>query len=101
MTYEPELQLKLFFWNCNGYPWNAGIDIDELTNKADVVLLVKTWEHDAQRINGLEKYNVHSLMWSKSLKQRRGQGGVACMIKKGLEDFVSIVKDDKHNIMYG
>ncbi|RYA45856.1 endonuclease/exonuclease/phosphatase family protein [Enterobacter cloacae complex sp. GF14B] len=96
MTYETELQLKICFWNCNGYPWNAGVGIDELTSKADVVLLVETWEHDTQRINGLEDYNVHSLMWSKNLKQRRGQGGVACMVKKGLEDFVSIVKDDKY-----
>ncbi|RYA62356.1 hypothetical protein DD598_30455, partial [Enterobacter cloacae complex sp. 2DZ2F16B1] len=46
--------------------------------------------------NSLEDYNLHSLMWSKNLKQRRGQGGLACMVKKGLEDFVSIVKDDKY-----
>jgi len=73
-----------------------GIAIDELTDEADVMLLVETWEHDTQRINGLGKYNVHSLMWTQNAKQRRGQGGVACLIKKGLEDYVSIVKDDKH-----
>ena len=54
MTYETELQLKVCFWNCNGYPWNTGIGIDELTNHADIVLLVETWELDAQRIDGRE-----------------------------------------------
>ena len=86
--------LRVCFWNCNGYPWNKGIKIDELTNEADIILLVETWEHDAQRILGLDKYNVHSLMWPKNPRQRRGQGGVACM--KGLEEYVSIIKEDKH-----
>ena len=35
-------------------------------------------------------------MWAKNARQRRGQGGVACMIKRGLEEYVSVVKKDKH-----
>ena len=62
-TYGTKILLKIYFWNCNGYAWNVGIGIDELINKFDVELFVETWEHDVERINGLEKYNVHSLMW--------------------------------------
>ena len=97
MTYGTTSRLRLYFWNCNGFPWNAGIGIDEITkNDADIVLLAETWEHETQRINGLGIYNVHSLMWERNAKQQRGQGGVACLIRKGCEAFISIVKNDKH-----
>ena len=29
-------------------------------------------------------------------RQRRGQGGVACLIKKEIEKYVSIIKNDEH-----
>lgn len=95
MTYETNSCLRISFWNCNGYPWNAGIGIDELTNDSDIILLAETWEHEAQRIVGFDKYNVHSLMWARNARQRRGQGGVACMIRKSVKN-VSIVKEDMH-----
>ena len=53
-------------------------------------------EHETQKINGLGIYNVHSLMWERNAKQQRGQGGVACLIRKGCEAFISTVKNDKH-----
>ena len=83
MTYgtNPRL-LRLCFWICNGYPWNAGFGIEEFTDDSDITLLVETWEHDTQRIQGL--------------RQRRGQGGVTCLIKKEIEKYVSIIKNDEH-----
>ena len=54
--------------------------MEDLTNDADIILLAKTWEHEAQQINGIGKYNVFSLMWPHNVKKKRGNGGVACMI---------------------
>ena len=58
----------LSFWNCNGYPWNVGIGT-KLTNQSDIILLAQTGEHDNQRIQVLETYNIHSLIWVKTPRQ--------------------------------
>ena len=73
-----------------------GLGIEEFTDDSDITFLVETWEHDTQRIQGLRNYNVHSLIWEKNPRQRRGQGGVACLIKKEIEKYVSIIKNDEH-----
>ena len=66
MTYETKpCLLRQCVWNCNGYPWNAGFDI-EFADDSDITLLVETGEHDIQRIQGLGNDNVHSLIWEKN-----------------------------------
>ena len=87
---------RIWFQNCNGYPWNAGIELEALINHVGVVLLAETWEHEPQRISSIGEYNVHSLMWPQNAKQQRGDGGVACMIKQKQEARVSIVKEDNY-----
>ena len=67
-----------------------GFGIEEFINDSDITLLVETWEHDTQRIQGLGNYNAHSLIWEKNPRQRRGQEGVTCLIKKEIEKYVSI-----------
>ena len=68
----------------------------EFTHDSDITLLVETWEHDTQRIQGLGNYNVHSLIWAKNPREQRGQGEMAFFIKKEIEKYVSIIKNDKH-----
>ena len=66
MTYKINPRLRrLCFWNCNGYLWNAWFGIEEFTNDLDITL-VETWEHDTQRIQGLDNHDVHSLVWTKN-----------------------------------
>ena len=96
VAYGIALGLCICFWNCNGYPWDADIELEAPTNDVDIVLLAETWEHETQRISGMGKYNVHSLMWPQNAKQQRGNGGVACMIKQKWEAHVSIVKEDMY-----
>ena len=62
-TYETNSWLVwLCFWNGNGYPWNAGIGICELTNEPDIILLVETWEYETQRIERLDNYHLYSFI---------------------------------------
>lgn len=88
--------MHIYFWNCNGFPWNVGIGIKELTNEPDIIFLAKTWDHETQRIMNTSTYNVHSLLWPRNAKQRRGNGGIACMIKCGLEAHIAVIKEDTH-----
>ena len=93
--------LRLCIWNCNEYQWNVGFGIEDFTDDSDITLLVETWEHDTQRIQGLRNYKVHCLIWVKNPRQRRGQGGVVCLIKKEIEKYLLIIKNDEHNSTYG
>ena len=49
-----------------------------------------------KKIQGLGNYNLDSLIWVKNPRQRRVQGGVACLIKRELEKYMSIIKNDEH-----
>ena len=74
VTYETNpCLLRLCFWNGHGYPWNAGLGIEEFINDSDITLLAETWELDTQRIQGLRNYNVHSLIWDKNPRQRSSE----------------------------
>ena len=75
-----------------------GISIEELSNDLDVILLLESWEHDTERIQCLENYNVHCLMWVKNVRQQKGQGGVACLIESESVKYVSIEKIDQHKL---
>ena len=90
VTYETNSRLlRLCFWNCIWYPWNARLGIEEFIEDSDITLLSESWEHDTQRIQGnLGNYNVHFLLWAKTPRQRRGQGGVTCLIKKEIEIYM-------------
>ena len=45
---------------------------------------------------GADKYIVHWLIWTISPRHQRKLGGVECLIKRELEDYVSITNDGKH-----
>ena len=47
-----------------------------------------------KRIQGLNNYNVHSLMQEKIPRQLRGQGGMAYLIKREIEKYVLTVKQE-------
>ena len=55
---------------------------------------VENWDHDSQKIQGFVKYNVGTLIWASDPRQQIWQGGVTCLNKRGLEDCLSIAKDD-------
>ena len=59
-------------------------------------LLLKLGVKILGRVQGLDNYNVHSLIWAKNPCQRRGQGGVASLVEREFKKYVSIIKDDEH-----
>eukprot|EP00250_Pteridium_aquilinum_P023145 c26281_g1_i1 orf=162-374(-) len=48
--------LHMLFWICNGYPWNKGVEPEELIGLADVILPAKTWEHEIQMLHRMVNY---------------------------------------------
>ena len=87
--------IHVFYDNVFGIPMECGIRIEELTNTLDIILLVKTWEHDAQRVEGLGNYSVHSLIWVKKVKTMK-KGAMSYLIKREIEKYELIIKDDEH-----
>eukprot|EP00249_Psilotum_nudum_P001214 c13590_g1_i1 orf=3-395(-) len=82
------------FWNCRGFPWHKGAGLNEVLEDADIVFLAETWERNLQRIPPIPGYIVHSI-WNQQTGLR-GQGGVACIYKEGIQDLVHKTKDDPH-----
>ena len=71
------------------YAFGIAMDTPRMSLLAQKILL-ETWEHDTQRVQGLGNYNIHSLIWLKVPRQRTGQGGVASLTKMELDKYVHI-----------
>ena len=83
------------YWNCRGFPWHKGIETEALFGGADIILLGKTWERDTCTIPQIPGFVVHSAMQKN--KGHRGQGGVACIYRTQLQDYISVAKTDTYN----
>ena len=101
--------LHLCFWNCSGYFFNVRFGIEDFANESYIILLVETLEHDGlgnynilsliwlkMEHDGLGNYKILSLIWLKIPRQRRGQGGVACLTETEL----SIIKNEEHIVLH-
>ena len=83
------------YWNCRGFPWHKGIETEALFGGADIILLGETWERDTCTIPQIPGFVVHSAMQKN--KGHRGQGGVACIYRTQLQDYISVAKTDTYN----
>ena len=75
ISIDPKKVFNLYLWHCNGYPSNVRFGIEELINESDIILLVETWVHDIQRIQGLGELEYTFLNMGEKYETTRGLEG--------------------------
>ena len=84
----------MLFWNCRGFPWHKGENINSMIEDADIVFVAETWEWETCRILEIPGYIIHSAY--QPHVRKRGQGGVACIYKCYLEGKIDICDVNQH-----
>ena len=64
--------LRIFSWNCRGFPLSKGPKLSWMPRKIDIILLVETWEHEESKVPDIDEYVLWSI-WNKR-SCRRGIG---------------------------